>query len=109
MDDLLYARVLTLWLTSSPSAPEASVLSQLAQSDRHVDGSSWHHGAMACASVMIEPPIGEEIMPFCHDMKAWFGHLGMLGQRPLAMTDEAEVMLWWRPRRPNPTETKAKA
>src|SRR5580693_3759297 len=62
MDDLLYALGLPLWLTSSPSAPEASVLSQLAQSDRHVDGSSWHHGAMASASVVIRAPIDAAIV-----------------------------------------------
>jgi hypothetical protein len=93
MDDLLYARVLTLWLTSSPSAPQASVLSQLAQSDRHVDGPSWHHGAMATASVRIEAQIYAGIGMVCPDLQVSFGHLGMLGQRPLTTAATSEVML----------------
>jgi hypothetical protein len=93
MDDLLCALGLPLWLTSSPSAPEASVLSQLAQSDRHVDGSSWHHGAMVSASVVIGVPIDAAILQVCPDMTAPVDHLWTLAQRPVMTVDQAEAML----------------
>jgi hypothetical protein len=47
MDDLLSGLVVTLLATSSPSAPPASVLSQLAQSNRHEGALTWHDGAKA--------------------------------------------------------------
>jgi hypothetical protein len=93
MDDLLYARVLPLWPTSLPSAPEASVLSQLAQSGRRLDHWSWPHGAMAAMSVLIESPIRTKNVPVCPYLDASIGRPRGLVQRPLTAADKTEVML----------------
>lgn len=64
---------------------------------------------MASASVIISMPSGAEMATFGAVATTPGDHLRGYAKRPPTTADEARVMLVMRDRRPNRTQTKAKA